>query len=320
MARILVTGFSGQIGSYLVEQLLADGHDVIGIGSPSDVFRGEVKPAKGSLDRVDSLLDENGALDAVVHLAARSSVSASWADPMGTFDTNARMAAAVAYGAAKRRLRLVHASSAEIFGNAASPVQDETTPISPISPYAVAKASAHLAVQLAREGFGAPASNLIFYLGESPRRASFFVFRKITGTVAAIAAGAASELVLGSTSVVRDFCHARDLASAARMLALGAPAGDYICASGEGHSILDVATLACKIAGVPSSVIRANAPSLVRPNDVQSLIGDSRRLRTLGWRPSVGFEELVREVLEYDTSLRSSARAAPQDSPRRNPP
>ena len=106
-----------------------------------------------------------------------------------------------------------------------------------------------MAVQVARCGMNALATNLIFYLGESPRRAPSFVFRKITRTLAAIACGDAEHLTLGNTRVVRDFCHARDLARAATMLALGHEPGDYVCASGEGHSILDVAHVACALAG-----------------------------------------------------------------------
>jgi GDPmannose 4,6-dehydratase len=309
MARLLVTGVTGQIGSYLAEASLAAGHDVRGVGGPDEARLPEgVRPAQGSLDRIDALLDENGALDAVVHLGGQSSVSVSWQDPLATFDANARLSAALAFGTARRKLRFVQASSAEIFGNAATPVQDETTPIAPLSPYAVAKASAHFTARLAREGFGAPASNLVFYLGESPRRAPTFVFRKITRTVAAIVLGEANELVLGNTSVVRDFSHARDLAAAAMLLALGAPAGDYVCASGEGHSVLDLATTACAIAGVDPRVVRTD-PSLLRPNEVQSLVGDSRRLRSLGWRPTVGFEALVREILEYDLAFLRSKRS-----------
>jgi GDPmannose 4,6-dehydratase len=311
MARVLVTGITGQIGSYLAELLLAEGHEVVGVVGPDGVpLPPGVKLAAGSLADVDGLLDGNGALSAVVHLAARSSVAASWQDPVGAFDANARLAVTLAYGARQRKgLRFVHASSAEIFGNTDTAIQNEGTAIAPVSPYAAAKAAAHFAVKIAREGWGSPASNLIFYLGESPRRAPHFVFRKITTTVAAIACGDAKELVLGTTSVIRDFCHAKDLARAALMMALGAPAGDYICASGEGHSVLDVAILACKIAGVDPRVVRSD-PGLVRANDIKSLVGDSGRLRALGWRPSVTFEALVREVFDHDlTEHRRGAHA-----------
>jgi GDPmannose 4,6-dehydratase len=312
MARVLVTGVTGQIGSYLAELLLAERHDVLGIGGPDGKpLPPGVRAAEGSLEDVERLLGSNGPLDAVLHLAARSSVAASWQDPMATFDANARLAAALVFAVAKHKgLRFVHASSAEIFGNAPAPVQTEDTPLAPVSPYAVAKASAHLAVKVAREGLGVPAHNLIFYLGESPRRAPHFVFRKITRTVAAIACGDAKELVLGTTSVIRDFGHARDLANAVRMAALGAPPGDYVCATGEGHSIMDVAVLACTLAGVDPKVIRSD-PALVRANDVQSLVGDSTRLRALGWRPQVSFEALVREVLQHDLAAHRQAASRP---------
>ena len=314
MARVLVTGVTGQIGSYLAEELLGAGHDVVGLGGPdSTPLPAGVRPATGTLDDAHHLLRENGPLDAVIHLAASSSVAASWDNPMATFRTNGQLGAALAFANAKApRARFVHASSAEIFGNAALPLQDEDTPIAPISPYAVAKAASHFAVKVSREGLGCEASNLIFYLGESPRRSKGFVFRKITRTVAAIACGDATELTLGNTGVVRDFCHARDLARAAMLLALGAAAGDYVCASGEGHTVLDVATTACRIAGVPPGVIRSD-PELVRANDIRSLVGDSSRLRALGWRPSIGFEALVREILEHDIAAHRMGRGLTQE-------
>jgi GDPmannose 4,6-dehydratase len=247
------------------------------------------------------LLDEAGDISAVIHLAGRSSVAASWQDPMGTFDANARLTAALLFAVAKKDgVRFVNASSAEIFGNAKTPVQDETTPIAPISPYAVAKAAGHMAMQVARGGLGVPASNLIFYLGESPRRAPSFVFRKITMSLAAISRKEREHLVLGNTTVIRDFCHAKDLARAAVMLALGGEAGDYVCASGEPHSILDVAHVACELAGVdPRKTIRFD-PALIRPNDIASLVGNASRLRARGWAPSVGFRDLVKEVYDHD--------------------
>jgi GDPmannose 4,6-dehydratase len=311
MARVLVTGVSGQIGSYVAELLLADRHDVLGLGGPGGrPLPSGVRQAKGSLEDAPQLLSSNAPLDAVIHLAAQSSVLASWRDPMATFDLNARCASALAFAAVRHEgLRIVHASSAEIFGDAEEPVQSEETRIAPRSPYGVAKASAHLAVKLARETMGVPAHNLVFYLGESPRRAQDFVFRKITRTVSEIACGRAKELVLGSTSVMRDFGHAKDLARAAEMAALDLPPGDYVCATGEGHTVLEVATLACRLAGVDPKVIRSDA-SLLRPNEPRSLVGDSARVRALGWRPEVGFEALVEEVLGHDlAAARARARA-----------
>jgi GDPmannose 4,6-dehydratase len=304
MARVLVTGVTGQIGSYAAELLLAEGHVVMGLAGLEGVpVPTGVIPCSTVLgaESAPQLLDEAGDIDAVIHLAGRSSVAASWQDPVGTFDANARLTVALLFAVAKREgVRFVHASSAEIFGNARTPVQNEATPIAPISPYAVAKAAAHMAVQVARGGLGVRASNVVFYLGESPRRAPSFVFRKITKTIAAISEGREEHLVLGNTAVIRDFCHARDLARAAVMLALGSEAGDYVCASGQGHSILDVAHVACELAGVdPEKTLRFDA-ALIRPNDIASLVGDAAKLRARGWAPTVGFRDLVKEVYEHD--------------------
>jgi GDPmannose 4,6-dehydratase len=313
MARVLITGVTGQIGSYAAEILLADGHEVLGVVGPDGIpLPSRVVACAPPLapERIEGLLADAGPLDAVIHLAARSSVAASWSDPVATFDANARLTATLAFLVARRpRVRFVHASSAEIFGDTPSPTQDESTAIAPISPYAVAKAAGHMAVQVARCGMNALATNLIFYLGESPRRAPSFVFRKITRTLAAIACGDAEHLTLGNTRVVRDFCHARDLARAATMLALGHEPGDYVCASGEGHSILDVAHVACALAGLdPDKTLRFD-PDLVRPNDIRSLVGNAAKLRALGWHPSVDFRQLVEEVFAHDLAAHRAKRS-----------
>jgi GDPmannose 4,6-dehydratase len=312
VGRVLVTGVTGQIGTYAAELLLEGGHTVVGLAGLEGVpVPARVVACKTVLaaESAMALLEEAGDVDAVIHLAGRSSVAASWEDPQGTFDTNARLTVAMLFAVAKRRgVRFVHASSAEIFGNAKTPLQNESTPIAPISPYAVAKAAAHMAVQVARTGMGVPASNVVFFLGESPRRAPSFVFRKITKTVAAIACGLEERLVLGNTAVVRDFCHARDLARGAVMLALGGEAGDYVCASGVGHSILDVAHLACELAGVdPDKAIRFDS-ALLRPRDIASLVGDASRLRARGWAATTSFRDLVQEVYEHDLRETRAAR------------
>ncbi len=303
MARVLITGVRGQLGSFLAELLLADGHDVVGLTrSPDQPLAPGIVRANGSLEPsdVESLLGDNGPLTAVVHLASLTSMARSWQEPMLTFDSNARAAAALVFAAKDTGIRVVHASSAEIFGRASSPTQDEGTPIDPVSPYGIAKAAAHLAIRFGRRECKAPMSNLIFYLGESLRRGPDFVMRKITRGVAAIAAGRERHVALGNTSAIRDFCHARDLATAAKLLALGGTPGDYICASGEGHSIQDVAETACRLAGLaPDAVLRTD-PSLFRPNDNPSLVGDSRALRALGWAPQVSFEGLVTELFEHE--------------------
>jgi GDPmannose 4,6-dehydratase len=303
MMQVLVTGVAGQIGSYLAELLLARGAAVCGAIRKGEHVPNGVRPLETSLtaDTVPALLAEAGPLDAVIHLAADSSVAASWQTPLACFDQNARLTASLAYALAKTpSVRLVHMSSAEIFGSAASPIQNESTPIAPTNPYGVAKASAHLAVRLAREGFHAPASNLIGYLAESERRPPHFVFRKITRGLAEVSLGLRPKLSLGNTSVVRDFCHARDVATATVLLATDAPPGDYVCATGVGHSIDDVVSVACKHLGLDPAVVVETDPALIRPTDIARLVGDSTKLRALGWAPTVDFDGLVKSVIDYD--------------------
>ena len=303
MARVLVTGIAGQIGSFLAERLIGGGHQVVGVeGTHEHAPRPGVQVVSGPLeaDGVDRVLDACGALDAIVHLAGKTSVGESWAAPMATFDANARTSAALAYAAHVRNVTLVNASSAEIFGNASTAIQNETTPILPVSPYGVAKASAHEVVRLTRNEMGARATNLIFYLGESPRRPAHFVVRKITKTLARVKLGLQENLSLGNTAAVRDFCYADDFARAAEMFALGATPGDYVVASGEGHTVAEVASTCCDLLGLdPAKVLRSD-PALFRRADIASLVGDATKLRSLGWSPSLNFRELVRTITEHD--------------------
>jgi GDPmannose 4,6-dehydratase len=219
---------------------------------------------------------------------------------MATFDANARTTAALAYAACARGIAFVNASSAEIFGCAKQPVQDESTPIAPVSPYGAAKAAAHTVVRLTREEMGASATNLVFFLGESARRAEQFVFRKITRGLARVKLGRAEYLTLGNTAAVRDFCHAGDFARAAEMFALGAPPGDYVCASGEAHSIAEIASTCCELFELDASKVLRTDPSLFRRADVPRLVGDASRLRALGWAPTLSFQALVRTIAEHD--------------------
>jgi len=303
MARVLVIGVGGQVGSFLAERLVAGRHVTIGVetaprpGLPDGI---ELRRHALDADNVTAFLDSVGAVDAIVHLAGKASVAESWRAPMEAFDVNARLTTALAYAAAARGVPFVNASTAEIFGDATEPTQNESTAIAPISPYGVAKAAGHLTVRMTREQMGARATNLIFYLGESARRAPHFVFRKITRGLARVKLGLDDSVALGNTSVIRDFCYADDFARAAEMFALGAPPGDYICASGEAHSVADIATTCCELLGLdPAAVLRTD-PSLFRRADIPRLVGDATKLRALGWAPSMTFRELVRNIAEHD--------------------
>ena len=164
-----------------------------------------------------------------------------------------------------------------------------------------------MAVRFARETQGSLQSNVILYLAESPRRRETFVVRKVAREVAAIARGETDHIALGNVDAVRDFSHARDVAAAFMLLALGAPPGDYVCASGVGRSIRDVVAAACRVAGIaPEGRVRID-PALLRPNDIPSLVGDSRALRALGWQPATSFDSLLAELFDADERRRRGA-------------
>jgi GDPmannose 4,6-dehydratase len=306
MPRILVTGVNGQIGSYLAELLVSHGHEVLGIGWPYNApYPAGVVRCEGELNAEGSeaLLAACGRLHAVVHLAGMSSVSQSWKDPLECFDANARFTMALAQHLGQwPGTHLVHASSAEIFGKAASDVLHEDTPISPVTPYGVSKAAAHMAVRMWREARQAPMSNMILLPAESERRALHFVFRKITRGLAAVRLGLSDHLALGDTSVVRDFLHAQDAAAAIARVAVQGPPGDYVVCSGEGHSVREVAETACEILGLdPATVLRTDL-ALLRLADVPRMVGDNSRLRALGWAPTLGFRQLIQRILDHDVS------------------
>jgi GDPmannose 4,6-dehydratase len=300
MARVLVTGAGGQIGSYVVDLLIEGGHEPLAIGPCSSRV-----PALGEeLDAANaaSLLERAGPLDAVIHLAALSSVAESWKRKALTFQQNVVVTAALleAVQAQTPKAHFVHASSAEIFGFSNSATQSETTPIAPVSPYGISKAAAHMLVRITRESQGLIASNVIFYLGESERRPPHFVFRKITRGLAKVALGMEQKLVLGNIDVVRDFSHARDLARAAIHVALSATPSDYCAASGEGHSLREIVAEASRILGIDHEKVIEIDRSLFRPTDIASLIGDARKLASTGFSTEVGFTDLVGRLVAFD--------------------
>ncbi|MGY1781225.1 GDP-mannose 4,6-dehydratase [Geodermatophilus sp. SYSU D01036] len=317
MAVALVTGVSGQDGGYLAEQLVAAGHLVHGTVTGAD---GEQLPphlaALGDhlvLHHADlrdptsltALVDEVGP-DWVFNLAGASSVAASWSDPVGTLDVNGRAVLALLEHLYRRAgagtpVRVVQASSGEVFaGNAGRPVTEDS-PVSPVNPYGAAKAVAHQAVGMFRAR-GLHASSLVLFNHESPRRPERFVTRKITRGVAAIAAGRADRLVLGNLDVWRDWGWAPDY-TAAMLLAVEAPeADDYVVATGQAHSLRDLVAAAFAEVGIGDwAPLVGSDPGLVRPADAEVLVGDSARLRErLGWAPTVGFEEMVATMVRHD--------------------
>jgi GDPmannose 4,6-dehydratase len=311
MTRAFVTGITGQDGGYLAERLLGEDVEVHALAQESDqesipegvqVHRGDLvdtEMVRGLLLEVDPT--------EVYNLAALSSVALSWDDPVLTATVNGVAAVGLMEGALQVQrerdhlVRFVQASSAEIFGSPEVSPQDESTPVRPVNPYGAAKAFAHLMVHVYR-GRGLHAVSAILYNHESPRRPERFVTRKITSTVAAIAAGQAQGLELGNLDVRRDWGWAPDYVDALVRAARAEVAQDYVVATGEGRSVRDFVAAAFRHAGIErwEDLVSVD-PDLVRPVDAADLTGDAGRAReVLGWKPTVGFEEMVGRMVDED--------------------
>ncbi len=320
--KALVTGISGQDGSYLAELLLEKGYEVHGIIRRSSSF---------NTDRIDHLyrdphergvrlLTHYGDLadpvaltkllyelqpDEIYHLGAQSHVRVSFDIPEYTFDVTAagtlRLLEAIREAAVKTRF--YQASSSEMFGSAPPP-QSEETPFHPRSPYAVAKVAAYWAAVNYREAYGMFASNGILFNHESERRGETFVTRKITRAVARIKHGLQDKLYLGNLDAKRDWGYAPDYVDAMwRMLQVDEPA-DYVIATGEMHTVREFLDLAFERAGLDPGAHVEIDPRYFRPSEVDALQGDPTRAREgLGWEPTVGFAELVRLMVDADMGV-----------------
>jgi GDPmannose 4,6-dehydratase len=314
-ASALITGVSGQDGRYLAERLLADGVEVHAVSLSGDA------PVDGVHTHVGDVADVEGtrellldlAPDEVYNLAAVSSVARSWDEPELTARVNGLAALGLLESAHQlqergRPVRFVQASSAEIFGLPDRSPQDEDTPVRPVNPYGVAKAFAHFMVAVYRHR-GLHAVSLVLYNHESPRRPEQFVTRKITAGVAAIAAGTASKLTLGNLAASRDWGWAPDFVDAMVRAARAACPRDYVVATGESHSVEEFVAAAFGCVGIDdwSSYVEVD-PALLRPVDAQALTGDPSRIKCdLGWTPTVGFEEVVRRMVEADVARLTAA-------------
>jgi GDPmannose 4,6-dehydratase len=309
MPTALITGASGQDGSYLAERLLAEGVEVHALALPRD------QPIEGVHTHVGDVADIDAtralllevAPDEVYNLAAISSVARSWVEPELTARVNGLGAVGLLESAylvqegSGRPVRFVQASSAEIFGVPERSPQDEETPVRPVNPYGAAKAFAHLTVEVYRRR-GLHAAALVLFNHESPRRPAQFVTRKISSGVAAIAAGRSDRLTLGDLAATRDWGWAPDYVDAMVRAARAETPRDYVVATGESHTVEEFAATAFRCAGIDdwSSYVDVD-PALFRPAEARVLTGDSTRIRRdLGWMPTVGFTEVVRRMVEAD--------------------
>lgn len=323
MVVALVTGVTGQDGSFLAELLRDRGTEVWGLvrdgGLPPRLAFVRAAPAadlrdQAALDRAVAAVRPAE----VYHLAAQSSVGASWHDPVGTGDVTGlgtvRLLEAVRREAPAARVFV--ASSSEIFGEPARAPQDEATPVRPVTPYGAAKAYAGQVAASYRRRHGLFVAVGILYNHESPRRPPAFVTRKITGGAVAIAAGEHTELRLGNLDARRDWGYAGDYVRA-MVAALGAEApDDYVIATGETHSVREVCERAFGRVGLDWREHVVVDRALWRPAEAVPLVGDSAKARrVLGWSPTVRFDELVAMMVDAEprrggASVRGSGGAA----------
>jgi GDPmannose 4,6-dehydratase len=310
--RSLITGVTGQDGSYLAELLLEQGHDVVGlVRPPADRELPEpVEALRPDLELVAADVGDHDAFvravrdarpDRLYHLAAPTFVPGSWDDVAGTLREIGEATATVLELARELGLRVMVATSPEIFGDAGVSPQTEDSPKCPRSPYGVAKLAAHELVRVIREGRDVHACSVITYNHESPRRPERFVTRKITRGAAAIRLGLEDELALGDLGAQRDWSHARDIVRGIALAVDHETPGDYLLASGESRTVGDFVDAAFAAAGVdPAGHVRVD-PAFLRPPEPTVLVGDPSRARSvLGWEPEVSFEQLVQEMVDAD--------------------
>lgn len=320
MTRAFITGVAGQDGSLLAERLVAEGVEVHGlVRSQQELEAGrvvlptDVRLHVGDLvdsDRVSGLLREVGP-DEVYNLGGISSVAFSWEHPVSTGAVSGVGAAAVFEAAwqsqenSGRQVRVVQASSSEVFGEPDRVPQDESTRVRPVSPYGAAKAYAHLMAQVYR-GRGLHVASCILYNHESPRRPTTFVTRKITEAAARIAAEGGGTLAMGNLDVGRDWGWAPDYVDALVRSARHRVADDFVIATGRTHTVADFVAAAFARVGITDwrDHVRVD-PRFVRPADPTTMVGDATRARTeLGWAPTVPFEEIVGRMVDHDVALR----------------
>jgi GDPmannose 4,6-dehydratase len=316
MPRALITGITGQDGSYLAEFLLDQGYEVHGMVRRSSTEK---------FDRIDhirhrlslhqgDLLDQRSLVDAlrasqpaeIYNLAAMSYVAASWVQPTLTAEFSGigvtRLLEAMREVCPEARF--YQASSSEMFGKVLEVPQTEKTPFYPRSPYGVAKVYGHFITVNYRESYGLHATSGILFNHESARRGLEFVTRKITWHAAAIKLGLIKELRLGNLDARRDWGFAGDYVRAMWLMLQQEEPDDFVIATGVAHSVRHCVEVAFEHAGISVDDHVVIDPSFLRPAEVEHLIGDANKAKTkLGWEPEVSFEELIRMMVDADVAL-----------------
>lgn len=337
MKKALITGITGQDGSYLAELLLGKGYEVHGLKRRSSSF---------NTGRIEHLLDNpmlklhDGDLadstnltrlvkeiqpDEIYNLAAQSHVKVSWDCPEFTAETDAvgmlRLLEAIRINGLEKKTKFYQASTSELFGLIQEPVQSEKTPFYPRSPYGVAKMYSYWIVVNYRESFGMFACNGILFNHESPRRGETFVTRKITMAASRISLGMQEKLSLGNLNAKRDWGHAKDYVEGMWRILQNDKPEDFVLATGTTTSIRDFVTMTFKELGIEiewrgtgvdekgvdkatGKVVVDVNPAYFRPAEVELLLGDSTKARTkLGWKPTYDLQMLCHEMVESDLDL-----------------
>jgi GDPmannose 4,6-dehydratase len=316
MPKALITGITGQDGSYLAEFLLEKGYEVIGMVRRTSTvnfhriahIQNDITIVPGDLLDQVSLIHilEQYQPDEVYNLAAQSFVQTSWGQPVFTGEVTALGVTRVldAIRIVNPKIRFYQASSSEMFGKVVEVPQKETTPFYPRSPYGVAKVYGHWITVNYRESYNLHASSGILFNHESPRRGLEFVTRKITHHVAKIKLGMTNELRLGNLDARRDWGYAKDYVKAMWLMLQQDEPDDYVVATGETYSVEDflVAAFGCVNLNWRDYVVQDER--FMRPAEVDLLVGDpSKAKRKLGWQPSVSFKELVEMMVEADLKM-----------------
>lgn len=318
MKKALITGITGQDGSYLAEFLLSKGYKVYGLTRRTSTVNNErIKHIEEKIELVQGdLLDQSSLSaaimetepDEVYNLAAQSFVKTSWNQPVLTGEFTAlgvtRMLEAVRV--VNPKIRFYQASSSEMFGKVTETPQKETTRFYPRSPYGVAKVYGHYITVNYRESFDLFACSGILFNHESPRRGLEFVTRKISHAVARISLGKQKKLELGNLDSKRDWGFAGDYVEAMWLMLQQEKADDYVIATGENHSVTEFVELAFKSVGITDwrGHIIANVKSHMRPAEVDYLVGDySKAKKVLGWTPNTSFKELVETMVKADLEM-----------------
>jgi GDPmannose 4,6-dehydratase len=312
MKKALITGITGQDGSYLAELLLREDYDVTGIDRRSSLKRHDRIAGLDRLNVMEGDLTDQSSLDSLLqqfqpdeiyNLAAQSFVPASWTQPVLTADVTGIGVLRVLESMRRHcpKARFVQASSSEMFGKVRETPQNERTAFYPRSPYGVSKVFGHYITVNYRESYGLFACSAISFNHESPRRGLEFVSRKVTNGVARIKLGLTKKLVMGNLDAQRDWGYAADYVRAMWLMLQQPEADDYVVATGETHSVRELVEIAFATVGLDWQEYVEVDPRFLRPAEVDCLRGDPSKARQkLGWAPTVSFRELIEKMVHAD--------------------